>query len=227
MHFLIFINCKNEADKKTIKKSDKLILEKIYSFDAKTWSTRTGKLDYECIDYENDSIHYYYGMLHDDYNEPKISEEGILYIKGIKQIVKITPKTKDSIVKLYNLKKFEFKPKRTYQHHFEYDDCILKRKIKMDSASVHTLQMKNGSVFQIIDVDKKPIWLQVCYKGKTYKEKIQSTTNAYGKLLTGNGFSKVMLYDIDKDGEEELLIFIYKFQRDSESADVYKINLPK
>lgn len=225
LSFLIFSNCKKEVEKKVTKKSEKLILQKMHSIDIMSWSARTGKPDYEHIDYENDSIYYFYGILYGEYEVPEISDEGGLYIKGKEYVIKITPKTKDSIAKLYHLKKFEFKPKKKYQDHFEYEDCVLKRKIKMDSGAVHTLQDKNGAVYQIVNICHKPIWLQVCYKGKTYKERIQSGRNLiYGKLL-GLGYERVMLYDIDKDGKNELLVFIDEGTR--YYADVYKINLPK
>lgn len=222
--FSIFFNCKKITEKINTKKSQKLVLEKIGSFDNICWSIRTGKKDYERMNYENDSVCYRYGINYYDYQKPQLSEDGTLYISGKKYSVKITPKNNDSIIKLYNLKKIEFKPKRNYQNHFEYEDCILHRKIKMDSGVVHIMQAKNGVIYQVIDIKNKPILFQFSYQGKANKERIPST-DIYGKLLLGNGYSYVMLYDIDKDKKQELLFFFDKEM--CSSADVYKINLPK
>ena len=225
MQFLIFTNCKKESEKRIIKKTEKSLLQKIDSFDIEYWSARTGNQNLECINYENDSVYYRNETYHIDYEEKsEIAEKEDIYINGKKYIIKTTPKTKDSIVKLYNLKKFEFKAKKTYQDHFEFEDCILKRKIKMDSGSVNTLQAKNGATFQVIDVIDKPICLQVCYQGKTYKEKFLISAEVNGKLFIGNGHSRVVLYDLDKDKQQELLVFINR--NDCLTVYAYKINLP-
>lgn len=204
--FVFFANCKN-ANKQ---KQEKLtILRQIDVLEIQYTDARTGEIS-DFYGYSNDTVFY---------------QQTNLYIKGKKYQFVNTEKAEDSVIDLYHLKKVKFDYKKTYQHHFEYEDCILKQKVKMDSGAVHTFQSKNGAVFQVVDIMEKPIWLQVCYKGKTYKERIQLVTDNIHNKLLGNGYSNVMFYDVDKDGKDELLLIREKY--DEVFADVYKINLPK
>ena len=208
------ISCRKENNSNIPKQEKQTILKKLDRIDIEYIDSRTAKV-YNNESYDNDSVFYH--------NSNQIN----LYIKGKSSKCEYTEKRNDSLINLYHLNKIKFNLKRTYEHHFEYEDCILNRKIKMDSGAVHTLKGKNGATYQIINIRNKPIWLQICYKGKTYKERILSgIDNIYGKLL-GYGDENVMLYDIDKDGHDELLIIINDGGDLYTFADAYKINLPK
>lgn len=202
---VFFGNCKKEKNQEQEKQ---IILKQIDVIEIKYTDTRTGEIS-DIYGYSNDSIFY---------------QQTNLYIKGKKFQFVNTEKAQDSVINLYHLKKVKFDYKNIYRNHFEYEDCILKQKVKKDSGVVHTLQSKNGAVFQVMDIRDKPILLQVCYKGQIYKESIQLVTDKHNKLL-GNGRSNIMFYDIDRDGEDELLLIREKY--DSVFADVFKINLPK
>lgn len=213
----LFISCKREIKQNDIQTKKKDILERIDNFDINYIDPKTTE-SYETKIYANDTVFF-----ENDFNGANMH----FYKKGKKYDANYSENVTDSLIKVYNLKKIEFDTKSNYQEHFEYEDCILKRKVKMDSGAVHTLQDKNGITYQIIDIKHKPIGLQVCYKGKTYKERIQSgINNIYGKLL-GNGRSNVVLYDINKDGKDELLIIIDDGGKMTLYTDIYKINLPK
>ena len=207
----VFTYCKKNN---TYENEKQDILKRLDRVDIQKIDPITGEVD-ENFSYVNDTVFYN-------------NSSGIdLYIKGKKYENKYSAKTEDSIINLFHLKKIKFDFKKSYQNHFEYEDCMLKQKMKMDSGVVHTLQAEKGAVYQIIDIRHKPILLQICYKGKTYEERIKSGYNRnYNKLL-GYGDSNAILYDVDKDGENELLVLINEEGNLYSFADVYKINLPK
>lgn len=228
---ITFFSCNKRKIQVPEQKQEKQnILQKIDSFDIEHYSLKTGELDFQGKTFANDSVFYC-----NDFFDA-IKDKKYFYIKGKKHYTNYSSTATDSIVKMYDLKKEKFGfDKKMYQEHFKYEDCILKREVKLDSGAVHTLLVKNGATFQIIDIKHKPIWLQVCYEGKTYKERIKSGNKSryakgvskYGTFFLGLGHSKVLFYDIDKDGEDELIIIINDIGSNTVYAHIYKINLPK
>lgn len=205
---VFFSNCKkvnvdNEERQPILKQIDMI---NIQGLDSKTSET------YDYYQYFNDTV---------------FCHQTNLYINGVKNQFVDTEKAVDSVINLYNLKKMKIEYKKEYKDHFEYEDCILKRKIKMDSGIVHTLLAKNGAIFQIINIKNKPTLLQVYSQNKTYKERIISMLDRNTEKSFGNGFSNAMLYDIDKDGIQELIVINNNLDKNYIYGDVYKINLPK
>ena len=209
------VSCKKQNYNQSAVKNS--ILQKIDSFDISSATPISGDVIYsEGVIYDNDSIFYTY------YNWA--FAKGHLYIKGRRYEVNLNENTNDSIIKLYNLKKMKFNRKNNYKDYFEYEDCILKKEMRMDSGAVHTLQAKNGATYQIIDVSNKPIKLQICFRANAYNFVIKSRQDRTKSKSYGTGRTSARLYDFDKDGQEEILLF---FTNDVFRADVYKINLPK
>jgi len=160
---------------------------------------------------ENDSIFYY---------NHKMYKKGELY--NVDKLLKNA-----EIINKYSLKKinnsvfFKYK-ENTYKDHFSYKDCILHKKITCDSGYAAILKSKEGNIYQFIDVKNKPILLQICSKGKTFKFNIEKKYPEEAKNL-GSGTSNVFLYDIDKDGKEELVVIFSNSIDDVLYAQVYKI----
>jgi len=133
----------------------------------------------------------------------------------------------NEIIKKYNLKIIENSfflgyTTNNYKDHFSYEDIFLNKTITCDSGYVTTLKSKKNDIYQFIDLKNNPMLLQVYSKGKTYKFNIEKKhpeeNNKYG-----NGRSKTLLYDVDKDGEEEFLVIFDNSIDYVLYAQVYKI----
>ncbi len=131
---------------------------------------------------DNDSIFYSYG-------------NDLMYKNG--KILKDT--SSEDIIKKYHLKKINYKIflQDNYKESFTYEDCITSTNIKLNYGHVAVLHSKKGSICQYIDVKGRPYIFQICTKNKKYKINLGST---------GDGHTHAQLYDIDKDGKEELIL---------------------
>lgn len=180
---------------------------------SSSYSTVTGMESYSETFAENDSIFYY---------KHRMYKNGKLYT--LNDSIK-----NDEIVTHYKLKRinnsdfFGYRIKN-FKDNFSYEDIILKKIIVCDSGYVATLKSKQNEIYQFIDVKNKPILLQISSKGKTYrfdiKKKYPEEENKFG-----NGRSNVFLYDIDKDGKEELLVIFENSIDYMLYAQIYKFNV--
>ncbi|WP_326982449.1 hypothetical protein VUJ46_20055 [Chryseobacterium sp. MYb264] len=196
------------CDKKTDNKPKKIVNE-LFKFSLCYFDTHG---EYHDEDFaQNDSIFYQSGR-------------GFFYKKGTRYPVS-NKLTFEEVIKKYNLKKLDtkvFTDGSNYKTQFTYEDCLTNKIVKSDSGQVTTIKSKDGVIFQYINILNQPIILQIKSNVNKYKIPIelemQTTEQIFRK---GFGYSHAMLYDIDRDGKDELLI-VYN----SECVNIiaYKIN---
>ena len=192
---MIFCSCKNKENSKGA------LVEKKDTIEYMTTITLAiedmhGKRKSNILA-DNDSIFY-------------SSDQNIMYKNG--KLLDSIPS--EEIIKQYHLKEIDYKIflQDNYKTNFSYDDCFKSIDIKLDSGQVTTLHSKKGSICQYIDVKNHPYIIQICSENRKYK------INLGGK---GNGGTYAQLYDIDKDGKEELVIT--ENIKDYESCSLNKV----
>lgn len=193
--------------KKTPIYNSKKVADKFYAFSL--CSDMFGEYN-ENVFFQNDTIFY-------EVNR------AFMFNRGKKFLISDSLQPKE-IIRKFNLQKVDnriFMNHQNYRDHFSYKDCLTDKEVKSDSGQVTTLKTKKGSVIQYIDLKNKPIILQINSKLRKYKMPVKLQMQTTDQIFTrGFGTSHAMLYDIDKDGNDELLI-VY----DSECVDALAYKL--